>query len=78
MPPPKSKRLDVRPLLERGEDPRSAVDTALAVLRPGQGLTVLAPFLPSPLIERLKAAGYAARAQRLPAAEGWRVDFIRD
>jgi hypothetical protein len=71
------KRLDVRPLLERGEDPRGAVDAALAALRPGQGLTVLAPLLPSPLIERLKSAGYSACAQRLPDG-GWRVDFVGD
>ena len=43
---------------------------------PGQRLTVLAPFLPSPLIERCKAAGYAAHATR--AAAGWQVDFWRD
>ncbi len=73
----KNKRLDVRPLLARGEEPRSAVEAAIAALQPGQGLTVLAPFLPSPLIERLRAAGYTARAERL-ADSSWRVDFVRD
>ncbi len=73
---PKNKRLDVRPLLERGEHPRDAVDAALATLKPGQGLTVLAPFLPSPLIEHCKAAGYDARTAR--TADGWQVDFWRD
>ena len=73
---PKNKRLDVRPLLERGEQPCDAVDVALASLKSGQGLTVLAPFLPSPLIERCKAAGYDARATR--TADGWQVDFLRD
>lgn len=77
MPAPKNRRLDVRALLARGEEPRSAVEAAIATLLPGQGLTVLAPFLPSPLIERLKAAGYAARAERL-ADSSWRVDFVRD
>ena len=77
MPALKNKRLDVRPLLARGEDPRLAVDTALTTLRPGQGLTVVAPFLPSPLIERLKSAGDAARAERLGDG-GWQVDFSRD
>ena len=73
---PKTKRLDVRPLLERGLQPCDAVDAALADLRPGERLTVLAPFLPSPLIERCKAAGYTAHATR--AATGWQVDFWRD
>ena len=73
---PKNKRLDVRPLLARGEQPCDAVEAALAKLQPGQGLTVLAPFLPAPLIERLKAAGYSARADR--SAAGWQVDFWRD
>ena len=77
VPAPKNKRLDVRPLLERGENPCSAVEATLAALAPGQGLTVLAPFLPSPLIERLKAAGYSARAERRPDG-GWSVDFRRD
>ena len=73
---PKNKRLDVRPLLERGLQPCDAVDAALAGLRPGQRLTVFAPFLPSPLIERCKAAGYSAHATR--ATDGWQVDFWRD
>ena len=73
---PKHKRLDVRPLLERGLQPCDAVDAALAELRPGQRLTVLAPFLPSPLIERSKAAGYSAHATR--TADGWQVSFWRD
>ncbi len=74
---PKNKRLDVRPLLARGEQPCDAVDAALATLKPGQGLTVLAPFLPSPLIERCKAAGYTARIER-GSDGGWQVDFRRD
>lgn len=77
MPVPKNKRLDVRPLLARGENPCTAVEATLAALAPGQGLTVLAPFLPSPLIERLKAAGCTARAERLTDG-GWSVDFKRD
>ena len=73
----KNKRLDVRPLLERGESPLDAVQAVLGSLKPGQGLTVLAPFLPSPLIERLKAAGFGARAGRQPDGS-WHVDFVRD
>ncbi len=70
------KKLDVRPLLARGEEPCAPVEAALAALKPGWGLTVLAPFLPSPLIERLKASGCSARAERRSDAT-WQVDFWR-
>lgn len=71
------KKLDVRPLLERGEEPFTTIQSALVGLAPGQSLSVIAPFLPSPLVERLKAAGYNARVERR-ADGGWQVDFWRD
>jgi hypothetical protein len=74
---PRFKKLDVRPLLARGEEPFGAIQAAMASLAADQGLSVIAPFLPSPLIERLKADGYGARAERR-ADGGWQVDFWRD
>ncbi|MFT3830596.1 MAG: DUF2249 domain-containing protein [Opitutaceae bacterium] len=71
------KKLDVRPLLDRGEEPFGTIQAALTALAPDQGLSVIAPFLPSPLVERLKAAGYNARVERR-ADGGWQVDFWRD
>jgi len=74
---PRARKLDVRPLLERGESPIGAIDAAVATLAPGQGLTVIAPFLPSPLIERLRSQGFSARPVR--GSDGtWTVDFSRD
>lgn len=70
-------KLDVRPILARGNEPCSVVEAELGRLGEGQGISVVAPFLPSPLIERLKAAGYNARADRL-ADNSWQVDFWRD
>ncbi len=77
MPATRFKRLDVRPLLSRGEEPFGAIQAALTSLAPDQGLSVVAPFLPSPLVERLKAAGYNARVERRGDG-GWQVDFWRD
>jgi len=38
---------------------------------------VIAPFLPSPLIERLRSQGFSARPVR--GSDGtWTVDFSRD
>lgn len=74
---PRFKKIDVRPLLARGEEPFGAIQTALSTLQPGQGLSVIAPFLPSPLIERLKGAGFQAQVERR-ADGGWQADFWRD
>jgi uncharacterized protein (DUF2249 family) len=77
MPVTRFKILDVRPLLARGEEPRAAIQAALAALPPDHGLTIVAPFLPSPLIELLKAGGYAARVERRGDGS-WQADFWRD
>lgn len=71
------RRLDVRPLIARGEEPFKAVMAAVAALAPDEGLAITAPFLPSPLIERLQAAGYRARPER--RADGaWQTFFWRE
>src|ERR1041385_1321896 len=44
------KRLDVRPLLVRGEEPLPTIRAKVNALKREQGLIVIAPFLPSPLI----------------------------
>jgi hypothetical protein len=45
-------------------------------LRPGEGLAVVAPFLPSPLIEKLGSEGFESRVER--GAEGsWIAYFWR-
>lgn len=71
------RSLDVRPLLARGEEPFAKIMAAVESLRPGEGLVITAPFLPSPLIERLRAAGFQARPER--GGDGaWRTFFWRD
>jgi uncharacterized protein (DUF2249 family) len=74
---PKFMSLDVRPMLARGEEPFDAIRARVDALAPGQGLTVIAPFMPAPLIEVLKSEGFASSMERR-ADGGWTVNFWRD
>ena len=73
----KFKTFDVRPLLARGEEPLSQIRARIDALGAGQGLTVVAPFLPAPLIELLRSEGFASSMEH--RADGaWAVNFWRD
>ena len=74
---PKFKLLDVRPILARGHDPFSKIRATVDALQPGEGLSVVAPFLPSPLIEILHSEGFQSRVERQPGS-GWITYFWRD
>ena len=77
MPSPKFKTFDVRPLLARGEEPISLIRARVDALAPGHGLTVIAPFMPAPLIELLKSEGFSSTLER--GADGsWSVNFWRE
>jgi uncharacterized protein (DUF2249 family) len=71
------RRLDVRPILARGEEPFATIRRRVDALGPGDGLVVVAPFLPSPLIELLRSEGFRARVERGSAGQ-WMVYFWRD
>lgn len=58
------RTLDVRPLLARGEEPFALLRGEVDRLAPGRSLTVIAPFLPAPLIELLRAEGFAVSVAR--------------
>lgn len=73
----KFKIFDVRPVIARGEEPFGAIRAKVDALSPGQGLTLVAPFLPAPLIELLKSEGFASSVERR-ADGGWTVNFWRD
>ena len=74
---PKFKIFDVRPLLARGEEPISLIRARVDALPPGHGLTVIAPFLPAPLIELLMSEGFQSTMER--CADGsWSVNFWRE
>lgn len=76
-PPPacRFRSLDVRPLLAAGREPLPVIRRRVDELGPGDGLLVIAPFLPSPLIELLGAEGFRSRVEH--AATHWRVYFWR-
>lgn len=71
------KTFDVRPILARGEEPLGAIRARVDKLAAGQGVTILAPFMPAPLIELLKSEGFASSFEH--RADGaWAVSFWRE
>jgi hypothetical protein len=78
MPPvSKFKRLDVRQLIQKGIEPFPQILQRVSDLKPDQGLIIVAPFLPSPLIEKLGSAGFASKVEHGPGAD-WMVYFWRE
>ena len=73
----KFKILDVRPLLAQGTEPFATIRSRVYALKSGEGLTVIAPFLPSPLIEKLHSEGFRSTALHQPDG-GWAVKFWRE
>ena len=73
----KFKTLDVRPILARGVEPFSKIRESVDALRLNEGLSVIAPFLPSPLIEKLGSEGFQSRVER-QVGSGWAVHFWRE
>ncbi len=71
------KTLDVRSLLADGKEPLAVIRARLEALPAGQGLVVIAPFLPAPLIELLRSEGWSATVER--RGDGaWSAKFWRD
>ena len=75
--PRKFKKLDVRPIIAEGVEPLAKIRAAVDALQLGEGLSVVAPFLPSPLIEKLGSEGFQSRVER-QVGGGWAVHFWRD
>lgn len=71
------KRLDVRPLIAKGTEPFATIRARVASLKANEGLTVIAPFLPSPLIEKLGSEGFSSNVQH-QADGSWAVNFWQD
>ena len=74
---PKFKAFDVRPLIARGEEPFALIRQRVDAIKAGEGVTIVAPFLPAPLIELLKSEGFQSTMEH--RADGaWAVNFWRD
>jgi uncharacterized protein (DUF2249 family) len=72
----KFKTLDVRLIISRGAEPLSAIRERIDTLKTNEGLSVIAPFLPSPLIEKLGSEGFRTRVER--GTSSWTVHFWRE
>ena len=78
MPPlTKFKRFDVRPLLEKGREPLSEIMKRVQGVKAGEGLIIIAPFLPSPLIEKLGSEGFESKLEPMAGGQ-WIVYFWRE
>ncbi|MEI7808838.1 MAG: DUF2249 domain-containing protein [Verrucomicrobiota bacterium] len=70
------KRFDVREILSRGIEPFPEIRKRVDALKPDEGLIVVAPFLPSPLIEKLNSEGFQSKLERGNGAD-WIIYFWR-
>lgn len=79
MMPPVSqfKRFDARTLIRKGVEPFPEIRKRVDMLRPGEGLIVVAPFLPSPLVEKLSSEGFGSKVERGQGSD-WVVYFWRE
>lgn len=68
------KKFDVRPHLARGEEPLPLIRARVDALAPGNGVTIIAPFMPAPLIELLKGEGFKSTIERRHDG-AWAVNF---
>ena len=71
------KRFDVRDLIRRGVEPLPEISRRVGALKADEGLIVVAPFLPSPLVEKLQGEGFASKIERGNGAD-WIVYFWRE
>ncbi len=70
------KRFDVREILSRGVEPFPEIRKRVDALKLDEGLIVVAPFLPSPLIEKLNSEGFQSKLERGNGAD-WIIYFWR-
>lgn len=58
------RRFDVRDLIRKGIEPFPEIRKRVDALKSDAGLIVVAPFLPSPLIEKLTGEGFQSKIER--------------
>jgi hypothetical protein len=73
----KFKRFDVRDVMSRGVEPFPEIRKRVDALKSDEGLIVVAPFLPSPLVEKLNGEGFTSKLERGNGAD-WLVYFWRE
>ncbi|MGN6554744.1 MAG: DUF2249 domain-containing protein [Verrucomicrobiota bacterium] len=68
--------VDVREDIRAGREPFSKIMAAVAALKPGTDLLLLAPFEPEPLFHVLARQGFTHAAQKIADGD-WQVRFSR-
>ncbi len=68
--------LDVRPDLERGDEPFARIMEVAASIVPGGQLVLIAPFEPVPLYGVLGGQGFTHQTEKRDADE-WVITFTR-
>jgi hypothetical protein len=58
---------DAREAIEAGEHPLPQVMAALGKLADGQGYAIVTPFVPAPMVERVRAQGFQVWTERKEA-----------
>ena len=71
------RRFDARDLIRKGVEPLPEIKRRVDALASGQGLLIIAPFLPSPLIEKLGSEGFHSKLERGEGSD-WIVYFWRE
>jgi hypothetical protein len=71
------KRFDLRAVIQRGVEPFPEIHRRVHALKPDEGLIAVAPFLPSPLVEKLAGDGFASKVERGTGAD-WLAYFWRE
>jgi hypothetical protein len=64
-------------MLARGVEPFPEIHKRVSALKPDEGLIVVAPFLPSPLVEKLTGEGFSSKVERGGGAD-WMIYFWRE
>lgn len=77
MAPVQFKIFDIRPHLANGGEPFPLIRARVDSLAPGEGVTIVAPFMPAPLIELLKSEGFHAAMEHRPNGI-WAVSFWKE
>ena len=73
----KFKRFDVREVIRNGIEPFPEIRRRVDALNADEGLIIVAPFLPSPLLEKLASEGFSSKVERGQGAD-WIVYFWRE
>jgi hypothetical protein len=71
------KRCDVREMIREGVEPFPYIHEQVTEMKSDAGIIIVAPFLPSPLIEKLGSEGFASKVERGTGAD-WLVYFWRE